>query len=129
MEMLTASQMDARLDPDAIPALDGALALLAGGLTSSLHGANLSALAALAGDAAQRDPALAALLVDPQTAGGLLAGVPADRAALCLDELRRLDYRAAVIGVVATSVSGTVRVRLDPGCARTPEMPVNAAAV
>ena len=129
MEMLTASQMDARLDPDAIPALDGALALLAGGLTSSLHGANLSALAALAGDAAQRDPALAALLVDPQTAGGLLAGVPADRAALCLDELRRLDYRAAVIGVVAASVSGTVRVRLDPGCARTPEMPVNAAAV
>ncbi len=50
--MLTASGMDARLDPEAIPALDGALALLAGGLTSSLHGANLSALAALGPGAA-----------------------------------------------------------------------------
>jgi selenide,water dikinase len=94
VEMLTASgtpgsQVGARLDPEAIPALDGALALLAGGLTSSLHDANRSALAALASGASENDPALASLLVDPQTAGGLLAGVPAERAALCLDELRR----------------------------------------
>src|SRR5437763_8348194 len=37
LEMLGASGADVRLDPDSIPALDGARALLAGGLTSSLH--------------------------------------------------------------------------------------------
>jgi selenide,water dikinase len=128
VEMLTASHMDACLDPEAIPALDGALSLLAGGLTSSLHGANLAALAALDSDAADRDPALAALLVDPQTAGGLLAGVPSEHASPCLDELHRLGYRAALIGVVGASGGGAPRVRLDPDCAREPAIPVNAVA-
>ena len=50
IEMLTASGMAARLDPAAIPALDGAMDLLAGGLTSSLHSGNAAALAALAPD-------------------------------------------------------------------------------
>jgi selenide, water dikinase len=128
MEMLTASGADARLDPGAIPALEGALALLGGGLTSSLHGANLAALAALAPGAREPEPALAALLVDPQTAGGLLAGVPAERAASCLDELCRLGYRAALIGVVVAHSGEAARVRLDPGCARQAELPVPAAA-
>jgi selenide,water dikinase len=128
MEMLTASGMDARLDPQAIPALDGALALLAGGLTSSLDGANRAALTALAPGGAEPDPALAALLVDPQTAGGLLAGVPAERAQSCLDELCRLGYRAALIGVVAARDGVAPRVRLDPGCARQSELPLPAAA-
>ncbi|HEY8871521.1 MAG TPA: selenide, water dikinase SelD, partial [Stellaceae bacterium] len=133
VEMLTASgtpelTMGARLDPEAIPALDGALALLAGGLTSSLHDANRSALAALAPGAAENDPALAALLVDPQTAGGLLAGVPAERAAACLDELRRIGYRAADIGMVVASPGGRPLVWLDPGSARQPELPLAATA-
>jgi selenide,water dikinase len=126
MEMLTASGAEARLDPAAIPVLDGALALLAGGLTSSLHGANLAALAALA-DADPASPQ-SALLVDPQTAGGLLAGLPAASAAPCLDELLQLGYRAALIGVVAASDGNSPRIRLDPGCARQPELPVPAAA-
>jgi len=136
MEMLTASSapestVAARLDPEAIPALEGARALFALGLTSSLHGANLAALAALAPDAPgaiEPDPALAALLVDPQTAGGLLAGLPAERAGPCLDELRRQGYRAALIGVVVGSSSGAPSVRLDPGSAGMPELPLPAAA-
>jgi selenide,water dikinase len=132
VEMLTASstadaKIGACLDPNSIPALEGALALLEGGLTSSLHDANRSALAALA-PAAECDPALAALLVDPQTAGGLLAGVPAERAHACLDELHRLGYRAAEIGIVVARHGGAAFVSLDPGCARQPEMPVPAAA-
>ncbi len=126
LEMLTASGMDARLDPDAIPALDGALALLAGGLTSSLDGANRTALSALAN--ADPDTPLAALLVDPQTAGGLLAGVPAERAQSCLDELYRLGYQAALIGVVAARDGAAPRVSFDPGCVRATELPVAAAA-
>src|SRR5207247_4678855 len=72
LEMLAASAADARLDPEAIPALDGALPLLREGLTSSLHSGNLAAMAALDENTAAQDPALAALLIDPQTAGGLL---------------------------------------------------------
>jgi selenide,water dikinase len=91
------------------------MTLLREGLASSLHAGNSIALSSLTGEAAQ-DPALAALLIDPQTAGGLLAGVPADRAADCLAELQRLGYRAAEIGVVAPRSGVNPRVSLDPGC-------------
>jgi selenide,water dikinase len=127
LEMLSASTADARLDPDRIPALDGAMSLLRQGLTSSLHAGNSAALAALFGEAAH-DQALAALLIDPQTAGGLLAGVPAERAADCLDELRRLGYRAAEIGVVAPASGDKLRVRLEPGCVTPIEAPSPAMA-
>jgi selenide,water dikinase len=113
-EMLAASEADARLDPAAIPALDGAFALFEQGHASSLHVSNLSALATLA-DADPSSP-LAKLLIDPQTAGGLLAGVPAERAAACLAELRRRGYRAAEIGVVAAQDGASPSVRLDPAC-------------
>ncbi|HEX3862048.1 MAG TPA: selenide, water dikinase SelD [Stellaceae bacterium] len=114
-EMLAASNADAQLDPETIPALDGALALLGGGLTSSLHGANVSALAALAPGDCEPDPALTALLIDPQTAGGLLAGLPAAQADSCLDELRALGYRAVAIGEVIARDGNKPRVWLEPG--------------
>ena len=61
--------------------------LFARGLASSLHADNMAALAAL--DSAADAHPIAPLLIDPQTAGGLLAGLPAERAAPCLAELRR----------------------------------------
>ena len=128
LEMLSASAADARLDPEAIPALDGALSLLRSGLTSSMHTGNLGALTALSSGEIARDPALAALLLDPQTAGGLLAGVSAERAAACLAELRRLGYRAAEIGIVLPASSKRPRVFLEPGCVSRHETPLPAAA-
>ena len=127
VEMLSASGAAALLDAAAVPALDGALDLLATGLTSSLHSGNAGALAALAPDAADSDPAFAALLVDPQTAGGLLAGVPAEHARDCVAELTRLGYRAAEIGVVAARGRGRPLVSLDPGALSRPEIAVAAA--
>jgi selenide, water dikinase len=124
LEMLRASDMDAVLDPDAIPALDGALALLGRGITSSLHADNVAALSALGAD---QDHPIAPLLIDPQTAGGLLAGVPADRAAACFDRLRELGYRSAIIGRVAASQAGEPRVDLEPETAEALAEPAVAS--
>jgi selenide,water dikinase len=117
-EMLTASSADARLDPGGIPALDGALDLIAAGIASSLHVGNLSALASLA-DADPHAP-LSALLIDPQTAGGLLAGIPSDQADACLAALLTAGYRAAEIGVVDALSGATPVVRLDSHCLASP---------
>ena len=124
-EMLAASEVDARLAPAEIPALDGAFALFEQGVASSLHASNLSALATLAN--ADPNSPLAKLLIDPQTAGGLLAGVPAEHAARCLAELRRRGYRAAEIGVAAAQSGASPVVRLDPaGLAEAPAQRVPA---
>jgi selenide,water dikinase len=124
LEMLQASGMDAVLDPDAIPALDGALALFDRGMTSSLHADNVAALTALG--AIQNHP-LAPLLIDPQTAGGLLAGIPADLAAACCARLCELGYRAAVIGRVMEARGGQPRVDLEAGAAEALPEPVAAS--
>ncbi|HZU91598.1 MAG TPA: hypothetical protein VE993_20265, partial [Stellaceae bacterium] len=76
---------------------------------------------------ARSDP-LAALLIDPQTAGGLLSGVPAECAAACLAELGALGCRAAAIGVVVPRSGAAPRVRLEPGCLAMPA-PRPAAAI
>ncbi len=124
LEMLRASDMDAVLDPDAIPALDGALALFGRGITSSLHADNVAALAALGAD--QEHP-IAPLLIDPQTAGGLLAGVPAGLAAACSARLCELGYRAAVIGHVVSARGGEPRVDFEAGAAEALPEPVVAS--
>lgn len=98
LEMLRASGVDARLDLDAVPLLDGALALSQDGIESTLKPDNEDASigAVLAGAHSVRP-----LLFDPQTAGGLLFGVPADRAAACLADLRAGPAPdAAIIGMV-----------------------------
>ena len=123
LEMLRASKMDAALDPAAIPALDGALDLFARGLASSLHTDNMAALAAL--DLGSKHPIIP-LLIDPQTAGGLLAGIPAERAASCLADLARLGYRAALIGRVETAAGPRPRVCLEASAAATVREPAVA---
>ena len=92
------------LRTDAVPALPGALELLAAGHASSLAPSNARALAlldgpvALVGDSAHR-ASLHALLIDPQTCGPLLAAVPKAHAGAALDALDGAGFdRAAVIG-------------------------------
>lgn len=81
-EMIRASgEVTVDLDLDALPALDGAQDLFAKGFASSLQPENLRARHLIDGmDKAAQHPSLP-LLFDPQTAGGLLAAVPADRVA------------------------------------------------
>jgi selenide,water dikinase len=99
LEMVKASGVDVELELGAIPYLDGAIETVARGITSSLQPQNLRLrravkdLERVAGD--PRYP----LLFDPQTAGGLLASVPQERADDCVQELHGLGYlRCAIIG-------------------------------
>ncbi|MCW2240293.1 selenide, water dikinase SelD [Azospirillum canadense] len=108
LEMLDASEVDATLDLGAIAALPGALELLGAGVASTLHPENARAGARLAGAVPD---ARTALLFDPQTAGGLLAGVPSERAEDCVRALHDLGHpQAAVIGAIQAQADPTPRV-------------------
>ena len=96
LEMTRASRVDAELELGALPILDGALDTVAAGIVSSLQPANVRLRRAIRNPEAFRNNPLYALLFDPQTAGGLLASVPADSAAACLAELHGLGYPKAV---------------------------------
>ncbi|WP_343898106.1 selenide, water dikinase SelD, partial [Craurococcus roseus] len=110
LEMLRASGVGALVDVGTVPALEGALEVLRGGVRSTLHPGNEAHARPDLDGADALSPERLALLLDPQTAGGLLAGVPAERAEACLASLRGAgDARAAVIGRV---VPGEPRVQL-----------------
>jgi len=105
LEMARASGVEVSLDLAALPVLDGALECLQRGITSSLHQANARNSSALACVGSRADDTTAAarlaLLYDPQTAGGLLASVPAERAIECIAALREQGYgQSAVIAWV-----------------------------
>jgi selenide,water dikinase len=101
IEMTRPSGVDAEIDLAALPLLDGAAETAAAGILSSLQPANVRLRRALrAPPEALRHPTYP-LLFDPQTAGGLLASVPAENAEACVAALRRLGYAsAACIGRV-----------------------------
>ena len=101
VEMTKPSQVDVEIDLGAMPLLDGALETVQAGIVSSLQPQNVRLRRAIRDlDKVGEDPRYP-LLFDPQTAGGMLASVPGDRAALCVDALRRIGYaRSAVIGTI-----------------------------
>ena len=110
VEMLGAGEVDAELELGAIPRLPGTDALIERGIRSSLHPANAAFGAALDGFDTG-DPRVA-LLLDPQTSGGLLATVPEERAGECSAALAAAGVGAAQIGTIRTaSPGGRVRVR------------------
>ena len=96
-EMLQGSDLSAVLDLDAIPLLPGARALAAAGIRSSLFPDNAAFVLELGGFDALQQHALWPLLLDPQTAGGLLASIPAHAKAdalangfFCIGRVERL---------------------------------------
>lgn len=102
LEMLSASQVGARVALDAVPIYDGALQLAQEGVSSTLLPENLRLASRLSG-AAAADATTLAVFFDPQTSGGLLAGVPAARLDACLADLRAngVEHAAAIGEVVA----------------------------
>lgn len=108
LEMLDASAAAATIRLGDIPLMPGALELAQAGHGSSLQPANLAAVSWRM--TAPEDPRVA-LLTDPQTCGGLLAAVPADRAPDLLAALRAAGYPAAIIGEVTP---GTAQLSVLP---------------
>lgn len=92
VEMTRPSGVDAELRLGALPLLDGAEDCVKAGIVSSLQPANVRLRRALRNAEAFVDDPRYPLLFDPQTAGGLLASVPADRAADCVRALQAAGY-------------------------------------
>ena len=102
-EILRASGCAAVLSAGKLPLLAGAAALAAAGYASSLAAANRAATLPYMDFT---ESPVAALLFDPQTAGGLLAAVPADQADALIGAL---GGQAAIIGTV---VEGAPHIRV-----------------
>jgi len=113
VEMTRPSGVDAELDLDALPLLEGAVECVAAGVLSSLQPANLRLRRALKNQEEAVGHPHYPLIFDPQTAGGLLASVPADHAEACLAALHAAGYpRAVRIGRVLPPGEGIEPVRL-----------------
>jgi selenide,water dikinase len=116
VEMVKASNVDATLTLPRVPLLDGVRETIASGIFSSLQPQNVRLRRAIRNlDAVASDP-LYPILFDPQTAGGLLASIPAERAEACLQALREAGYvSAAIVGQVerrSASLAG-ITVEID----------------
>lgn len=99
VEMTRPSGVDAELDLSAIPILPGAEETAAAGILSSLQPANIRLRRGIRDQSEWVKHPRYPLIFDPQTAGGLLAGVPADKAGACVAELKALGYpQTAIIG-------------------------------
>ncbi len=92
VEMTRPSGVDAELWMSQLPMLDGAEACVAAGIVSSLQGANVRLRRALRNQEDWVKHPRYPLIFDPQTAGGLLASVPANRVDDCIAALKALGY-------------------------------------
>ncbi len=102
-EMARASGVAAEVVLPALPLLAGAAELAATGLVSSLQPQNLRLRHQIDDPAGLAADPRYPLLFDPQTAGGLLAGVPAAQAAEAVATLRAAGFTQAT--VVARAVA------------------------
>ena len=101
VEMTKPSGVDAEISLSALPLLEGALQTVAAGIVSSLQPANVRLRRALRNQEAYAHHPCYPLIFDPQTAGGLLASVPADRVQACVAQMHLLGFvHAAIIGRV-----------------------------
>ncbi len=113
LEMLGNGPLGALIDLDALPLLPGARETVETGIFSTLQLKNERFAAQVAATDEHRKRAEFALLFDPQTAGGLLAGVPRESVRDCVTELKTQGYSdTAVIGEIVDADGWERRVRL-----------------
>jgi selenophosphate synthase len=101
VEMVRPSHVAVTVSLPSLPLLPGAASAVQAGYVSSLEASNRQAGGAIANLGEVAANPLFPLLLDPQTAGGLLASVPQAAAEECLQALHRAGYsEAAIIGRV-----------------------------
>lgn len=114
-EMTRASGTGASIRLEDVPTLPGALEMIASGVESSLQPNNQQALDDFEIRGGTSDAPGVRLLADPQTSGGLLAGVPAHAADDCVQALRGKGYAAAAVVGVVTQQGLAIVVGSAPG--------------
>ena len=97
VEMVRASEVDVEVCLEEVPVLPGALDVVKQGIFSSLQPQNIRLRRAIRNIEQVSHHPCYPLIFDPQTAGGLLASLPADQAPACVQELQSLGYSQAVI--------------------------------
>ncbi len=116
LEMLQASGVGATLDLQSIPVLPGFEELHRAGIASTLAPSNHAAAIHIdSDDTATEGNHRWAALFDPQTSGGLLLAVPAERTGSLLNQLHAEGItEATCIGEITSSAKGasTARIRL-----------------
>jgi selenide,water dikinase len=99
-EMASRSGMRFVIDAPRVPAFPGALEYAAGGITTGGAGRNREGLARHVEFATGIDPAVEALLFDPQTSGGLLIALPPAAAEAIVARLNVDSLPGAIVGRV-----------------------------
>ena len=113
VEMIRPSGVDVELDLAALPVLEGAEETANAGILSSLQPANVRLRRALRNQEEMTTHPRYRLLFDPQTAGGLLASVPAASAEACVARLHAAGYpHTAIIGRVLAQGDATEPITL-----------------
>ena len=101
LEMARASETCLRLDMEALPVMDQALAMYRRGMNTGVNAYNERLASGHTRFEGQWPPWRRQILFDPQTSGGLLATLPADQAPDLVSALRAIDTPAPrIIGSV-----------------------------
>jgi selenide,water dikinase len=109
-ELAIASGVAARVEAGAVPAIDGALELLAAGAVAGGSRRNREWLAPQVDFAASLPEPVRALLCDAMTSGGLLVATPAARAQEMEAALSEAAPQSARIGTLAAGTPGRIAV-------------------
>lgn len=108
--LLHQSGVAAEITADALPVLPGVPELIRTGHISEGAKRNLKDLATQV-DFGETVETSRLILADPQTSGGLLMSVPAERVSQLMELLRDDAPNATIIGHVTEGATGTIRVR------------------
>jgi selenide,water dikinase len=110
-EMACASNVTLEIDSARVPLIKGALELASAGCLTGADKTNREYVSEDVSVAEGIDPNLMKLFYDPQTAGGLLLAVAAEKAQAVLTELQKNYPRAAVVGRAIPRLAKAIEIK------------------